>query len=59
MGKCGGKKNQGILHTATVTAAKSVYPFSVVEEKVSIVDVREGTFRGIWKSLQQGKKIAD
>lgn len=59
MGKCEEKKDQGILHMATVTATKSAYSFSVVEEKISIVDVREGTFRGIWKSLQQGKKIAD
>lgn len=59
MGKCEEKKDQGIPHMATVTAAKSAYSFSVVEEKVSIVDVREGTFRGIRKSLQQGKKIAD
>lgn len=58
MGRCEKKKDQGIPHMATVTAAKSTYSFSVVEEKVSIVDVREGTSRDIWKS-QQGKKIVD
>lgn len=59
MGRCEEKKDQGIPHMATVTAAKSTYSFCVVEEKLSIVDVREGTSRGIWKSLQQGKKIVD
>lgn len=59
MGRCEEKKDQCISHMATVTAAKSTHSFCVAEEKVSIVDVREGTPRGIWKSLQQGKKIAD
>lgn len=59
MGRCEEKKDQYIPHMATVTAAKSMHSFCVVEQKVSIVDVREGTSRGIWKSLQQGKKIVD